>query len=268
MMVAMFPGLCLANTQQRLAPNDNGADYGSTTLTIHLSKTVSTADLVRYKNGSIFGKDLWNIRLKDNFKYQVGAEAKAPSVTLPQNETVSIIVSGLNGNATVKLGSRILPMDSATTTKLLVPSTPETLDVTDAAGPEEFQLSIGPAPVASFTSQISALAVFEQGNSIQFGIRAPTYSLGSKITIDVVSLFAGGSTASLGGGITYSTLIGGGSEPSSKGIFGFPANISFTLGVKGVTFGGNTNGGAVNGSDSHPLFLAIGISLPTGKVGS
>lgn len=276
------------------------------TLIIKLGPNISTATMTRYRNTSIFGRDLQNSRLQDGFTFSRTGAQTVSTVTLPPSQIISIpkfspFKDGDTLTVTITEGTTPTPVAldgnnnyqfqvpaSGTLTLDVVETAPATADTTPApvagaavasgaaaAAPAatpapatvaEFKLTIGAATSADFTSQVGALAVRELGskNPTQFGIRAPTYTISSKLTLDTISTFSGGSSAtastSLGGGLTYSTLIGSSSEPSAKTVFGFPAMITFTVGFQGVTFGNN-----VNGNGSHPLFFAIGISIPTGK---
>jgi hypothetical protein len=280
---------------------------GDPMLVVKLGPNISTAMMTRYRNTSIFGRDLLNSRLQDGFTFSLTGAQTVSTVTLPPSQIISIpkfspIKDGDTLTVTITEGttSKNVVPDANNNYQFQVPASGTlTLDVLETAaadstpapaagaavaaaapgaaaatpGPAktpatvaEFRLTIGAATSADFTSQVGALAVRELGpkSPTQFGIRAPTYTVSSKLTLDTISTFSGGSSAtastSLGGGLTYSTLIGSSSEPSAKTVFGFPAMITFTVGFQGVTFGNN-----VNGNGSHPLFFAIGISIPTGK---
>lgn len=116
-----------------------------------------------------------------------------------------------------------------------------------------------PDPV-DFSSSFGAFAVASPGSRPAFGIRKPTFSLGrsSRLTIDLVTLFAGGEDLALGSALSYTMQMGSGYE-SSRGIFGFPMRATFTLGFAGLD--------AKRPDRSGRMFFGFGFEIPTGSGG-
>ena len=98
-----------------------------------------------------------------------------------------------------------------------------------------------------------------------WGLRKSTYPLGSRetLTLDAISVFGTGignsaQSVSLGAGLTYSLVLGTNSKESLRGVFGFPLQMTFTVGFAGLS-------SAAIDNSSKGIFFAIGFAIPTGS---
>jgi hypothetical protein len=132
-----------------------------------------------------------------------------------------------------------------------------------AQGDRTFTLAIKPPAQQDYTSEFGVVTVLRPGKKYAFGIDKSMITLGKSqtLTLDVVTVF--GATAdedaSLGGAISYNTLIGSNSIEGYRGVFGFPIRIKFTFGLEGLDLS------RVN--QSKGIFFGIGFSVPTGPGG-
>ena len=279
---AMIPGLVSATTARKQTDQTvkdllSGASSMSPVLVIDVrTQQVGKAWLLSTQ-------PLLKIKLPDWYYYTASGGGAEPKVTLPKNELITVRVLYSGTAPVVTFGTTLTKVTTPTLTVrglnsgdgwnqyefLVPPSTACDLKVSpasDAAATTKpadlFDLNIGPATVADFTSQIGAMYVYTQGQGSAFGLRAPAYSISSKLSIDAVSIFGDtGTKLALGSALTYKTLLGRSDEPSSKTFFGFPAMLTFSFGFKNLSVGASTN----TTSSSQIPFLAIGISIPTGK---
>ena len=202
---------------------------------------------------------------KDNYLYTSVSSIKSVGLEPGQALTVRVVhVSTSTGAITATFGSvtpsmRVVNDGTKSYSEFLVyvPDTTGTeLDVNEN-GTAIYKIDIGPAPKADFSTQVGALYVVQSGSHPAFGLRTPTYTLSRKLTLDVVTIYSGGTNASLGGALTYRLLLGNSYEPTNHTIFGFPAALTFSVGFTGLDFGQVNNAGHA--------FYAFGISVPTGK---
>jgi hypothetical protein len=128
------------------------------------------------------------------------------------------------------------------------------------AATRSFVVVVKDAPKWDFTTEFGGFYVFRHDSKPAFGISKAMAQIGSsKLTLDAITVFGAtaDSDASIGGALTYGTLLGFSDNHSYRGIFGFPMKLSFTVGFEGLDLS------RVN--HSKGIFFGIGFSVPTSK---
>jgi len=127
------------------------------------------------------------------------------------------------------------------------------------AGPRKFAITFLEPHEADFSTEFGVFYVIRTKSKPGFGLTKPVFALGTskRLTLDLVTVFGVDSQrdATLGGALSYSTLLGSKRIEGYRGIFGFPVKITFTAGFDGLDLSRVNN--------AKGFFFGIGFAIPT-----